>query len=130
MTESSSAPTATSRAPGRSGLVIGILVLSAFVTLLNETILSVALRELTIDLHIPTTTAQWLTSGFLLTMAVVIPTTGFLLERLTSRQVFLMPASRLHGGRRCRRVRRDLFAVRAQAAGRTEVGRLDPETDS
>jgi DHA2 family lincomycin resistance protein-like MFS transporter len=50
----------------------------------------VALRDLTVDLKIPTTTAQWLTSGFLLTMAVVIPTTGFMLERLTPRQVFLV----------------------------------------
>jgi len=73
----------------RSGLLIGVLVVSAFVMILNETILSVALRDLTVDLGVSTTTVQWLTSGFLLTMAVVIPTTGFLLERFTPRQVFL-----------------------------------------
>ncbi len=82
-------PAETSRISGRTWLVITILVLSAFVMILNETILSVALRKLTVDLVIPTTTAQWLTSGFLLTMAVVIPTTGFLLERITPRQVFV-----------------------------------------
>ncbi|MFI9381509.1 DHA2 family efflux MFS transporter permease subunit [Kutzneria sp. NPDC052558] len=84
-----SARAAESRAPAAPWLLIGILVLSAFVMILNETILSVALRDLTIDLDISTTTVQWLTSGFLLTMAVVIPTTGFMLERLTPRQVFL-----------------------------------------
>jgi DHA2 family lincomycin resistance protein-like MFS transporter len=84
---------AESRAPSRSWLLIGILVLSAFVMILNETILSVALRDLTVDLKIATTTAQWLTSGFLLTMAVVIPTTGFMLERLTPRQVFIISLS-------------------------------------
>jgi DHA2 family lincomycin resistance protein-like MFS transporter len=91
----SSAPT-TSDAPGaappgttRAGVVIGVLVVSAFVMILNETILSVALKDLTVDLGVSTTTVQWLTSGFLLTMAVVIPTTGFLLERFTPRQVFL-----------------------------------------
>ncbi len=77
------------RAPASAGLLIGVLVLSAFVMILNETILSVALRDLTVDLQVPTTTVQWLTSGFLLTMAVVIPITGFLLERFTPRQVFL-----------------------------------------
>jgi DHA2 family lincomycin resistance protein-like MFS transporter len=82
-----------SRAPARPWLLIGILVLSAFVMILNETILSVALRDLTVDLRIPTTTVQWLTSGFLLTMAVVIPTTGFMLDRLTPRQVFLISLS-------------------------------------
>jgi len=76
--------------PGtKPGLLIGVLVLSAFVMILNETILSIALRDLTVDLSVPTTTIQWLTSGFLLTMAVVIPITGFLLERFTPRQVFL-----------------------------------------
>ena len=73
----------------KAGLLIAVLVVSAFVMILNETILSIALRALTIDLGISTTTAQWLTSGFLLTMAVVIPTTGYLLERFTPRQVFL-----------------------------------------
>jgi len=90
MTETVSTPPAdVNRAPARSGLLIGVLVLSAFVMILNETILSVALRDLTVDLRVPTTTVQWLTSGFLLTMAVVIPTTGFMLERFSPRQVFV-----------------------------------------
>lgn len=73
----------------KAGLLIGVLVVSAFVMILNETILSVALRDLSVELGVTTTTVQWLTSGFLLTMAVVIPTTGFLLERYTPRQLFL-----------------------------------------
>ncbi|OXM65966.1 DHA2 family efflux MFS transporter permease subunit [Amycolatopsis vastitatis] len=94
MTETVSTSSAdVHRPPARSGLLIGVLVLSAFVMILNETILSVALRELTVDLRVPTTTVQWLTSGFLLTMAVVIPTTGFLLERFSPRQVFLFSLS-------------------------------------
>jgi DHA2 family lincomycin resistance protein-like MFS transporter len=94
MTETVSTPPAdVNRAPARSGFLIGILVLSAFVMILNETILSVALRDLTVDLRVPTTTVQWLTSGFLLTMAVVIPTTGFMLERFSPRQVFLFSLS-------------------------------------
>lgn len=86
---SSPATEAVERPPAKPGLLISVLVLSAFVMILNETILSVALRDLTVDLSVPTTTIQWLTSGFLLTMAVVIPTTGFLLERFTPRQVFV-----------------------------------------
>lgn len=73
----------------RPGIVIGLLVMSAFVMILNETIVSVALPHLIVDLDVTATTVQWLTSGFLLTMAVVIPTTGFLLQRFTPRQVFL-----------------------------------------
>uniref|UniRef100_UPI0013D61CD9 MFS transporter n=2 Tax=Pseudomonadota TaxID=1224 RepID=UPI0013D61CD9 len=37
--------------------------------------------------------AQWLTTAFMLTMAVVIPITGFLLQRLHTRQVFILAMS-------------------------------------
>jgi drug resistance transporter, EmrB/QacA subfamily len=82
-------PTRHRRPATPPGLVIGVLVVSAFVMILNETIMSVSLQHLTADLDVTATTVQWLTSGFLLTMGVVIPTTGFLLQRFTSRQVFL-----------------------------------------
>jgi len=72
-----------------ASLVIWLLVGSAFVMILNETIMSVALPALIEDLRISVTTAQWLTSGFLLTMAVVIPITGFLLQRFPPRRVYL-----------------------------------------
>ncbi|NJP65822.1 MDR family MFS transporter [Streptomyces spiramenti] len=69
--------------------VIALLVVSAFVVILNETIMSVALPRLMEDLDITAATAQWLTTGFLLTMAVVIPTTGLVLQRFSTRTVFL-----------------------------------------
>ncbi|NLF90301.1 MAG: multidrug efflux MFS transporter, partial [Corynebacterium marinum] len=59
------------------------------VMILNETILSVALPSIMADFRVPAATAQWLTTGFMLTMAVVIPTTGFLLQRFTTRLIFL-----------------------------------------
>jgi DHA2 family lincomycin resistance protein-like MFS transporter len=81
----------TTQDTGRAGgqLVIWLLVASAFVMVLNETIVLVALPTLIADLGITVSTAQWLTSGFLLTMAVVIPTTGFLLQRFPPRRVYL-----------------------------------------
>ncbi|GAA0841997.1 DHA2 family efflux MFS transporter permease subunit [Streptosporangium amethystogenes] len=84
--------------PKGAMMMIATLVASAFVMILNETVLSVALRDLSVDLGVATTTAQWLTSGFLLTMAVVIPTTGFLLERFTPRQIFLVSLTLFSAG--------------------------------
>lgn len=72
-----------------SSLLIGVLVVASFVMILNETIMSVALPRLMADLSITASTAQWLTTGFLLTMAVVIPITGYLFQRFTLRQVFV-----------------------------------------
>ncbi|WP_432543329.1 MDR family MFS transporter [Kineococcus sp. SYSU DK002] len=75
-------------APG-DATVIGLLLVSAFVVILNETIMGVALPRLMADLGITAATGQWLTTGFMLTMAVVIPATGFIMERFRLRQVFI-----------------------------------------
>lgn len=70
-------------------VVLSILVISAMIMILNETILSVALPSIMADFQVPETTAQWLTTGFMLTMAVVIPTTGFLLDRFSTKTIFV-----------------------------------------
>ena len=74
-------------------LVIPLLLVSAFVVILNETIMGVALPALNRDLGISVSTGQWLTSAFMLVMAVVIPVTGFLLQRFHIRQVFITAMS-------------------------------------
>lgn len=68
--------------------VILILLIATFVVILNETIMNVALPRLMTDLHVNAVTVQWLSTAFMLTMAVVIPITGFLLQRLSTRTVF------------------------------------------
>ena len=73
----------------RNRLVIGLMLVSAFVVILNETIMGVALPVLMRDLRIDASTAQWLSTAFMLTMAVVIPITGWLLQRFNTRPVFL-----------------------------------------
>ena len=69
--------------------IIWLLLAAAFVAILNETTMGVAIPHLIDDLSITAVAAQWLTTAFMLTMAVVIPITGFLLQRYTTRQVFL-----------------------------------------
>ncbi len=73
--------------------IIALLVGAAFVMILNETIMSVALPALIVDLGVTAATAQWLTSGFLLTMAVVIPMTGSLMQRFPARGIYLASMS-------------------------------------
>lgn len=73
--------------------VIWLLLAAAFVAILNETTMGVAIPHLVHDLDITYVAAQWLTTAFMLTMAVVIPITGFLLRRFTTRQVFITAMS-------------------------------------
>ena len=77
------------RTQSSAHVIIALLVSSAFVMILNETIMSVALPALIVDLDVSANTAQWLTSGFLLTMAVVIPMSGSLLQRFPVRGIYL-----------------------------------------
>ncbi len=68
--------------------VLRWLVAATFIVILNETILVNAIPRLTVELGVAPSTAQWLTSAFMLTMAVVIPITGWFLQRVTTRQAF------------------------------------------
>lgn len=78
-------PTTLSR---EHNIVIWVLLAAAFVAILNETTMGVALPHLVTDLGVDELTVQWLTSAFMLTMAVIIPTTGFILQRFSTRAVF------------------------------------------
>lgn len=78
------------RLPRAHVRIIAALLVAAFVVILNETAMNVALTAIMGDLHIDERLAQWLTTAFMLTMAVVIPVTGWLVDRLPTRQVFTL----------------------------------------
>ncbi len=91
-TDRTTAPVTASaeRSGGSDRVVIITLLVATFVVILNETIMGVALPHLMTDLGVAASTVQWLSTAFLLTMGVVIPTTGFLLQRLPTRTVFVL----------------------------------------
>ena len=71
-------------------LVLRILVLSTFVVILNETIMVNAIPRLMREFAVPATSAQWLSTAFMLTMAVVIPATGWFLQRVRTRTAYAL----------------------------------------
>ncbi|MFJ6778914.1 DHA2 family efflux MFS transporter permease subunit [Streptomyces yangpuensis] len=74
--------------PDRVTAVLRILVLSTFVVLLNETIMVNAIPRLMREFDVTAAAAGWLSTAFMLTMAVVIPVTGWFLQRVTTRTAF------------------------------------------
>jgi len=86
---SSGVPGVTPRLRPEESRVIWLLLAAAFVAILNETTMGVAIPHLITDLGITALAAQWLTTAFMLTMAVIIPITGFLLRRFTTRTMFV-----------------------------------------
>ncbi|WP_229116193.1 MFS transporter [Parenemella sanctibonifatiensis] len=79
--------------PIRPGLVLMVLAASVFLMILNKTVLTVALPQIMVDFGVEAATGQWLTTGFLLTMAIVIPTTGYLTNRFSTRSIFVAARS-------------------------------------
>ncbi|SNX72662.1 DHA2 family lincomycin resistance protein-like MFS transporter [Bacillus oleivorans] len=70
-------------------LLVMIMILGVFVAILNETLLNVALTKIMDDFGIFPGTAQWLTTGYLLVIGVLIPVTAYLIQRFTTRSLFL-----------------------------------------
>ena len=69
--------------------MIGVLLVGTFITVLNAMLLTSALPAIMADMQISATTVQWLTSGYSLTEAVVIPLAAFLMGRFDTRKLFL-----------------------------------------
>lgn len=77
----------------KKGPIIAALMIGAFVAILNQTLMNVALPSIMDNLQIMPTVAQWLTTGFMLVNGVLIPVTAFLIARFTTRQLFISAMS-------------------------------------
>src|SRR5690349_21583495 len=86
------APDLTTQAPvaqvAEPYAVLRWLVIATFVVILNETIMINAIPRLMADFDVTARAAQWLSTAFMLTMATVIPVTGWFLQRVSTRTAF------------------------------------------
>lgn len=69
-------------------MVLAFLI-SGFIGLFGETALNVAMTDLMQIFNVGSSTIQWLTTGYLLTMGVLVPLSGLLNQRFTTRQLFI-----------------------------------------
>jgi len=70
----------------RAGVVV---VLGTIMAILDTTIVAVALPTLAKDFHVSVTTIQWVTTGYLLALAVVIPLSGWAMHRFGGKPVYM-----------------------------------------
>src|SRR4051794_775907 len=70
--------------------VLGIVVLGSFMSILDSTVVNIALPKLisvfSTDIH----GAQWVLTSYLLALAVVIPMTGYLQETFGGKRVYMI----------------------------------------
>ncbi|WP_025724157.1 DHA2 family efflux MFS transporter permease subunit [Paenibacillus polymyxa] len=71
------------------GRILSVLLLGAFISILNQTLLNVAIPHLMNDFNVSATTVQWLSTGYMLTNGILIPITAFLIESFGTRALFI-----------------------------------------
>jgi MFS transporter, DHA2 family, lincomycin resistance protein len=68
-------------------IIISFLI-AGFIGLFSETALNMAIRDLIVIFETDAATVQWLTTGYLLTLGILVPISGLLLQWFTTRQLF------------------------------------------
>ncbi|MFJ7367858.1 DHA2 family efflux MFS transporter permease subunit [Lysinibacillus sp. NPDC098008] len=69
--------------------MIAILFIGAFVAILNETLLNIALPAIMDEFHVKATAVQWLSTGYMLINGILIPASAFFIQRFTDRKLFI-----------------------------------------
>ncbi|HLR65394.1 MAG TPA: MDR family MFS transporter [Pseudogracilibacillus sp.] len=69
--------------------LFAVLLSGAFITILNQTLLGTAIPPIMEDLQLTESKAQWLQSIFMLVNGIMIPITAFLIEKYTTRRLFM-----------------------------------------
>jgi EmrB/QacA subfamily drug resistance transporter len=64
------------------------MIFGTFVTVLNQTLVTPALPNIMVEMSIDASVAQWLTTGFTLVNAIMIPVTAFLTDKFPTRRLF------------------------------------------
>src|SRR3978361_1402065 len=67
-----------------------VVILGAIMSVLDTTIVNVALHDLSGDLHAALGQIQWVITGYLLSLAAVIPVTGWAVRRYSARRLYLI----------------------------------------
>src|SRR3954451_13904217 len=67
-----------------------VVILGAIMSVLDTTIVNVALDTLAKDLHSPLTDIQWVVTGYMLALAAVIPVSGWAVTRFGAKRLYLV----------------------------------------
>src|SRR5580692_7962349 len=69
--------------------VIAVVLLGPFMTQMDSTVVNVSLPSIRQDLHSTIASAQWIISGYLLALALMLPLNGWIVDRLGAKRLYL-----------------------------------------
>ena len=70
-------------------IVAGVVLLGAVMSILDTTVVNVAIDHLAVAFHSSLTTIQWVITGYTLALAAVIPVTGWAADRFGTKRIYL-----------------------------------------
>jgi len=82
-------PAAQDKIEAHVWVISGVVILGMIMSILDTTIVNVALDTLSHDLNAPISQVQWVVTGYLLALAAVIPVTGWAARRYGAKRVYL-----------------------------------------
>jgi EmrB/QacA subfamily drug resistance transporter len=95
MTDSVPSPTQDAAASADAGLdrdlllVASVVVVGAVMSILDTTVVNVAINTLARDFHTTLATIQWVATGYTLALATVIPLTGWAADRFGTKRLYI-----------------------------------------
>jgi EmrB/QacA subfamily drug resistance transporter len=92
MADSVAQPTPTSQPDAldrETWIVAGVVLLGAIMSILDTTVINVAIDRLAIDFKASLTTIQWVVTGYTLALASVIPLSGWAADRFGTKRIYI-----------------------------------------
>lgn len=71
-------------------VMLVIMIFGTFVTVLNQTVVTPAQPSIMAEMGIDASTVQWLTTGFTLVNAIMIPVTAYLTDKHSTKMLYLV----------------------------------------
>jgi EmrB/QacA subfamily drug resistance transporter len=85
-----SAPTSQPEGLDRETLIVaGVVLLGAVMSILDTTVVNVAIDHLAVAFHASLTTIQWVITGYTLALATVIPVSGWAADRFGTKRIYM-----------------------------------------
>lgn len=73
----------------RKAPILGVMMIGALIAFLNQTLINVAVPQIMDHMHVSAATVNWLITIFMLVNGIIIPITAFLMNRFTTRQLYI-----------------------------------------
>jgi EmrB/QacA subfamily drug resistance transporter len=69
--------------------ISSVAIVGSFLSQMDATVVNVSLSSLALELHTSLTHIQWVTSGYLLALALTLPLSGWLVDRIGAKALYL-----------------------------------------